>query len=523
MIGIPITPLGHLGHALYPLPVVAVLLWFIGRRTSPSAEWNTRVDLGLAAVSAIVVAGMCVGWMPRYFMLIAPLTASDFSQYCESVGAFRGDSLDAWVHQRSLVAGALPGMLSKHLGIVDGLFVSAVASIAALGAGVFLWARAAHSRVAGLMAALVTCAIAPLVLLSRTATFYPEAVATYVCCAAGVMLALRYRTLPAIVAGAVGIGCVLLIDVRGLIWALPALGLVGVAALAARGWVRRIGGILVIGLVLWGSHSVGARTTWETTPSLELQATYYVDEALRRASPNDPEAGIPNKDVGFPVRFIWGRSPISDIPETLSFLWALNQLLPEDIGDLPETRYARRVHVMPYVWTGLFSLGLVLLGLRRRPLLMLGFVGSLVPFAIALQSASTAVVHARYIATGIAMAPVILGVGFAVLYSGALTRRDERRMQPLLGSGDLLAIGVGVLLILGVIPSWLSPAATWRAPISADAEPANAIWHSSQAVVPSDVSSRCASALRKDYAAGYPVGSRLLGWTVAQAPKHRPR
>ncbi len=531
MIGIPITPLGHLAHALYPLPLLALVLWWVGRRhlwwagqhAAPSAPWNTRIDGGLTLLSAVCVASLCALWMPRYFLLKAPLTASDFSQYCASIGSFRSGTLEGWAMQRSLVAGALPAWLSSYLGVVDALFVSAVSSVAVLGASVFVWARAAHSRMAGLTAAMLACVVAPLVLLSRTATFYPEAVASYVCCAAGVTVALRYRTLPAITLGAMGTAWVLLIDVRGLIWALPAVCLVTVAALAAKGWLRRIGGLSVLGLVLWASYQVGERTSWEETPSLELQAAYYVDEALRRASPNDPQAGVPDKDKGFGVRFVWGQSPLEDIPRTLTKLWDLNQLLPDDIAQMHETQYARRVHVMPFVWPALLSLVLVIVGLRRRPLLLLGFLGGLVPFVIALRSASTAVVHARYIATGIAMVPVILGIGFAVLTSGVLGRADQHRMQKVLEPGDRLALGMILLVVLGILPSWLSPASTWRAPIAADAEPANAIWHAAQAEIPSDVSPLCAATLREDYSNGYPVGSHLLGWTVEAAPSHRPQ
>lgn len=523
MIGVPITSLGHLAHALYPLPVLAVLMWSLGRRSAASAQWNTRVDLGLAALCGLLVAGLSTMWMPRYFLLMAPLSASDFSQYCESIGAFRAGDLDGWVKQRSLVAGALPAWLAGRIGVIDGLFVAAISSTAALGSGVFLWARAVHSRQAGLMAALIACVVAPLVLLSRTTTFYPEAVASYVLCAAGVSLALRYRRLPAVFAGALGLGLVLLIDVRGLIWALPAFGLLCAACVAAPGWLRRLGGLTIVGVVLWASYQVGGQTSWDQTPSLEVQASYYVDEALRRAEPDNAKAGISHKDAVFPVRYVWGRSPIQDIPKTLSFLAELNALLPADIGDLPETQYFRRVHVMPFLWPALLCLGLALWGIRRRPFLLLGFLGGLLPFAIALRSASMTVAHVRYIATGVAMVPVILGVGFAVLAVGSLSKKDELRLQPVLDRGDVLGLGLAVLLILGVVPSWLSPASTWRAPVAADAEPSNAIWYASQDNVPSDVSPECAASLSEDYAAGYPVGSQLLDWTVKQAPSHRPR
>ena len=65
MYGLPITPLGHLAHVLFPLPVLAVLLWFFGRRTDPSAPWSTRIDLGLALLCGTSVMLLNAFWIDR--------------------------------------------------------------------------------------------------------------------------------------------------------------------------------------------------------------------------------------------------------------------------------------------------------------------------------------------------------------------------------------------------------------------------------------------------------------------------
>jgi hypothetical protein len=523
MFGIPITPLGHLAHVLFPLPALAVLLWFFGKRSDPSAPWKTRIDLGLALICGLVLMGLNAFWMSRYFVQQYPLTASDFGQYCECVGVLREGILTGFVKQRSVVAGLIPSFFARDFGVVDGLFLGALFSHVVLGAGIFLWARAAHSRLAGVVAAVMVGSLAPLVHLTRTVTFYPEMVAGCVLSAAGAMLALRYRSLSAVVFSSLTASLVLLLDVRGLLWALPAIGLTFVAVCLCRGWLRKGVGLGCLLGCLLASHTVGSLVNWDESPSLEQQTVYYVDEALRRYSPNDPNAGLQtDRDVAG-HRFVWGRSPLADIPKTLTFLWMLKQSLPEGIGNQKETRYGRRTHLLPWIAPAVGGFFLAVWGARRRRWVWLGFAGTLVPFAVALQGTADLVAHPRYMANGITMVPVLLGVGFAALYLGPLAREDRDRGSPVLGPRDGAAI-LGVLLcVLGFVPSWLSPVATWRAPVSADIEPANSVWYAgSTTKLPPDVSPRCVEYLKRDLENGLPLGSKLLGWTATESPTHAP-
>jgi hypothetical protein len=461
--------------------------------------------------------------MTRYFLFRFALTASDFGHYCESIGAFRSGDLSGWVHQRSLVAGFLPAVLSDTLGVVDALFVGALLSHVLIGMGVFLWARAIHSRLAGMVAVLLMATVAPLVHLTRTTTFYPETVAGCVLSAAAATLALRYRSIPALVFSGIASSVVLLLDVRALLWALPAIGLTATAAVLAPTLKRKVVGLSCLLLGLSASYQVGKQTTWELTPSLEQQTAFYVDEAIRRFLPNEPSAGISTQEEISDTRFVWGRTSIEEIPRTLYFLWQLKQSLPEGIENQPETAYCRRTHVTPWVLPAVVSLIAVLWAARRRPWLALGFVGSLVPFAVALQGTSQMVAHSRYIANGITMIPVLLGAGFGAVAQGALMRQDELGTTRSLRSGEWIGLGVLLAFVLGMVPSWLSPVANWRSPVSADIEPSNSLWHAANSeILPVDVSVECAQTLQADFASGLPVGSRLLSWAVEQSPTHNP-
>jgi len=178
---------------------------------------------------------------------------------------------------------------------------------------------------------------------------------------------------------------------------------------------------------------------------------------------------------------------------------------------------------MPWVAPAFAGLLIAIWGAHRRKWIWMGFLGSLVPFVVALQGSANLVAHPRYMANGITMVPVLLGVGFAVLYLGPLSETDRETEQPVLGMHDLGAVGVVLLFVLGFIPSWLSPVATWRAPVSSDIEPANSIWYATNTTnLPPDVSPRCVEFLRRDLDDGKTGGSKMLGWTVSGPPTHAP-
>jgi len=514
MYGQPIVGLGHLFHALVPLLLLGLLVRLTRRGTDPSAPWSTPVDFGLALASGVTATALSGAWLVDYHLLEFPLSASDFGQYCESVAAFRSGDLDGWAIQRSLVPGALPGWMSGPLGIIDGLLLSALLSHALMGAGLYLWGRAAHGRLAGAVAALLGCAVGPLVMLTRTVTFYPEACAAYVLSAAAATLALRYRNLPAVTASAVTCALVFNVDVRGLLWALPALGLTLAAALAVRGWWRKAVALLLIGAFLAGSYRVGGATTWARSPTLEQQTTFYVDEAIRRFSTDGDTPSDLNQRV-FEDPYLWGRSPPQAIPHTLGQLLDIQRRLPEGLADHPETRTIRGQQIEPWLLPAGVALVLAVWGLRRRPLLAAGLLGSLAPFAVALHGTATVHAHVRYMGNGMAIVPLLLALGVAVVAQGSLGAEDRPRGERWWSWTDGALLGALLLLLLGIVPSWLSPVATWRMPSGAEREPhaslEAALHRSSRAP---GLSAPCLKALRQDVRDGLPPGSRLLDWRI---------
>ncbi len=511
------------------VPVVVALVFRPGfyLKGGP-ARWSSRVDLLLTVGLGVGLALVSTAWMTRYNFSIHSLTASDFSQYCNAVDAWRTNDMARWPGQRAVGAGFIAGLLGARLGIIDALVASTTLCMALIHGGLYLWGRALSSRLGGIAASLLGLSLAPLVALSRTVSFYPSLVAGFVLSAAGAALALRYRSLPALAAGGVGAGLVLLVDVRGLLWALPALGLTLVAALfpqpgavepRVRAALRQLPlRVLVVLLPLLASYGLGKWSFPEGQYTLEVQIVTYARDALRRASLNQRGPSSFDEVYARKDAFLWGTSSPLGIPQTLAFLAEANAAMPLTLADAPEARHARARFVDPWWWAAVGSMAIAVVGLRQRPALLLAYFGGLVPFLVAFRGASTVLFHPRYLANGMVALPVILGVAFALLAQGSLPRRDitgtPARSLATVGAASALA-----LLIFGVLPSWLSPRAPFRLPVPADEEPSLSLAHVGTMPDPtSGLDVDCLVALGRDLAAGHPPGSRFWPETYTQAP-----
>ena len=82
--------------------------------------------------------------------------------------------------QRDIGHGVIGAML---IGVAISYFMAgpqvALASAAALGAAMYLWARVLYSRAAGVAAAMFSCAFSCYVVMPRYMPFYPECIAAY--------------------------------------------------------------------------------------------------------------------------------------------------------------------------------------------------------------------------------------------------------------------------------------------------------------------------------------------------------
>jgi len=424
----------------------------------------TWVDGAILAAAALVY-GVASTWiLPPYHLALWPLTSSDFFQYCECVGALLQDDPAGFVTQRSWFAALLPAWYARSAGVIGGLALAAATSQFVLGAALWLWGRSVHGRFAGVACVLLALTLAPLVVLSRTVTFYPEAVAAYGVCAATAAAAARFRHPVAFAAAGGGITLALLVDVRGLYWALASLGVAGVAAVARPGRTTVANLALLLGPVV-GSWWLARAHTDPTSPGLVRQTAKFVRHVQERLGHPPTVDEVVDQD------FLWGREPPWEVPEALRLVAGLARSIPAGSQDVPEFAAALQIHVLPWALPVAVAAVLALAGLgvgaarrARRGWQLLALVGPLVPFVAAFPQAALVLTHPRYLAVAFAGLPVVLGVGLAVVGSREGQGLPERARLPVAG---LLLLG----FVSGVLPSWLSPVAGWRIPQTAEQFP----------------------------------------------------
>ena len=172
-------------HPLVLLLVVPVLLWLLTPPPQATAD-DAPPRLWEGALAVALGVGVTAAMTTQLFPWHAvggPYTSNDFTNYCASIAALNsGAGLDGlqqagWHMTRSLTTGALPALLARRLGALDGLTVGAWAGCAATVAVLYGWGRALHSREAGVTAAVLAASLPSLVIMSRSVNFYPEMLA----------------------------------------------------------------------------------------------------------------------------------------------------------------------------------------------------------------------------------------------------------------------------------------------------------------------------------------------------------
>ncbi len=455
------------------LVAVAALLRLALRRFLPvppgvtgDEPWRWGLDLGLAGACGVVVAGVAAGWLGSSHLRGDAFLTADFHEYCAGVARFGEGEANTFLHKRSYLALLPATVLSWPLGVLGGLWAAAVASLGVTGAALYLWGRALHGRTAGVAAAVMALAFGPLVLTARHMTTYPTLGAAFALAAAAGALAFRFRTPAALLVGGCGGALALSVDCRGLLLALPVLGITAIAAVRAprREWPLRL--LAVFGPVAL-AYLLGPLFYSEGAQSLEQQVD--VRPLFHRAGMSGPPYDPPWE---VPGGFVWGRSAPWRIPSTLVFLWSQSRIPPPTESwtglPAPELRQAAVGIWLPLLGTALAA---GVCGLARRPWRLLALAATLVPFAALLRGAATMVeLEPRFLAHGMIGAALVLGLGVAVGVEGILGRGAPSvspSPPPSAGWGRVLlrcgAVGLVLLLLVsGALPTWFAPSAAWR-------------------------------------------------------------
>ncbi|MEE2751021.1 MAG: hypothetical protein VX519_06300 [Myxococcota bacterium] len=406
------------------MSLVLVAIALLALRFAPgkpeTSTWHPVYD-PLVILLCGVGSATLIQWTVPFHMPAGSITASDFPEYCDCILALADGHSEIWSGNRSTFPTWLPALFYKQFGVIDGFLAAAVTSSAITAMAVALWARALHSRLAAILASVCMAAFSPLVISSRMINLYPEIGAILALGSGGVALAMRYPRASTLLLASAAASLTLLGELRGIIWAIPLLGTLGLCTL--RGARKTIPVRLVCVLVpLVLVHQWGSRAYPEGTSPLEHQ----VNLQFRFAEMGLTDARYqPPWDVA-DSHYVWGRSSLLEIPKTLSYLRGQRQYVPEyetvehleDKGGGAVTRHW--LNVLP------FAALLTLISLRNRPWMLFTLFATTLPFLVSLQGtvlASRSVL--RFLANSMVFAPVILGVAGAYLTQGRLEPQKD--------------------------------------------------------------------------------------------------
>lgn len=401
-------------------------------------------------------------------------------RYCDCVGVVRDGAFDRYVRIHSILPALLPGALSVHFGVLDGLlYTSMFATFLAI-VGLYVWGCALGGRLSGILSALFFAAIAPLSVIVRQPTFYPEITAVFIWTMASTALAVRYATPASFFLSGSSIALSLLIDLRGLLWAAPALIMnlsVCVYELVRPRWhgVRyRMLMIFAFVIPIFLSFPVGRLVYLPGTIPLERQVALSIEDQARWL-------GIEHyRDRAYMAQFrhggyVWGwSSPRSWVEAILSVKKQRDDLV-DSLQDIPAAKMSKigtvwSRHVSPFL--GILSVSLIVIFIydfRDKRSLLAVIASMSIPLLMITESAQF-LTMVRHIQSPIAVVPVIVGVAITrfVPTGGVL---EPKLLGPALWKVWLrpaFVVVSCVLIVTGVVRSYVSPQAVWRVPLIAD-------------------------------------------------------
>jgi hypothetical protein len=451
---------------------VALLLGFVlALRALPTARgeeeaWRWRLDGPLLLGAGFVSGALQSLWLAGFAAAGGQLATSDFGDWCAAVATVaEGDAARYPAHRARLTAELL-APLARRVGVADAILWGATISGGALASALYLWGRALHGRVAGLAASAFIGAVPPVLLLSRTVSFYPEATAIFAWGMALAAAAARWPKARSLLGAGIGLGLCLLVELRGLIWALPGLGVAGLGLLLGpwRPAWSAPSRLVALFLPLALAWTLGPWAYHERTGSLEEQAD--VRQRLHELGHDDPRFAPPWQ---YSSRYIWGRTSLADVPNTLLHFKAQTALIPP-IEALGPTSAVAAERARTWAPLALGALALGVWSLWRRWPMILALALTSAPFLVALQGALTIQQGSdRFMGQVGVVLPLWLGLGLAALGQGAVPAAPSPApsLAPLDRRGLLAVLAAWALawaLTLGVLPSALSPVASWRPP-----------------------------------------------------------
>ena len=493
--------------SILPILLIPLAYRYAQRWITPQNAPSLGTVTTCALLGALANLWLCTSVLAKHHVTRAPLD-DDFVEYCSTV-AVLGGWLPAGIEPFALRPPfpLLPtALLSQFEPLISASFHASQFAFIGLAVLCFAWATLLGGVTAGVVALATFGAFAPLATASLQVTTYPEmALATGLACFGGCLVVLR-RDVIAFATAGTGIGCALLSDQLGLIWALPVFA-VAAAVVCITPNRSKTAAALLIPIAL--SYGVGRALPVEVeffpgdhTPALqtlENRLAEHEDVLVSRGStsPSDSSAPGAARTEDAPIDhgnalaqigethlqpgYYWGRAGPSDL---LGALVTLTTARGEKTSQIEEEKPIQRVALKQISTAlGISLLGLTVVGwrFRREPAVALGLVLCLAPCVawIAISPKLGAQLSPvgdgttyiywtklKLLLPGFTAAPVLLGLIWSMLSGDAPSLAEHPKApqapEPARWLRPLLLGGLALLLTLGWLPSRLSPTASWR-------------------------------------------------------------
>ncbi len=463
-----------------------------------------------AAFFGVVLVGFIVA---THRMIGFAVSTSDFQDYCFALKSYGAGRMDLWPSQRTVLAGLPAALLTPRLGTLGALTTAALLDTFGWMLALYAWAWALGGRRAAWFTLAWVALFGPLVLLTRTISFYPTIALVQVGAAAAVAGALARGSKGWLAAAAVALGLLPLADLRSVLFLLALLPTAMLAGVVAPGsWkVKLLATAAPIAAVAL-AWRFGGWAYPASSASLQSAVFRYAQDAASLAgvswTPPDGERS---------PAFRWAHGSPGTLRDAVEYLRAVDASRPAAlVSRAALAPHARELQAMfPLVGVGAVFAVVAL----RRPRALAAFLLTATPFLLVLRSALTTLPHPRQLALGVFVFPLVLGLGCAgVLQLAAALRRfvQVRRGNPSppglshLDRGVAAAFLLFVLLVVtGALPTPFRPDARWRAALTAEDEPRESIAVAKRLLGGSGGAApperMCAAPLRDDAEAGFPL------------------
>gem|GEM_PF-4427358 len=481
-------------------------LRYASRWVPTEREATSRWVWAIAVLAALLWTSFGTHYLAAYHMGPPPLD-DDFRDYCTTAAVLSGtlgEGLSPYALRPPFPQ--LPAALFAHFeALTDAMRHSAWLTTVLSAVVVFAWARLLGGLTAATVALLAFPAFAPLATSAHQFTGYPQLALMYATAAYCLCLGMKIRGPKGVALCSGGASLALLGDQFAFVWAgLPLVAGVGLA-IASQARMRSLAALLIPLTLSYGLANAlppeldffpddrkPVLQTLEQRLSdhdvyLESQGTAVLDDTTTAPGIRAKVGKLINHgsslqqvdEAANDPGFYWGRAGPADVWSAIKTATKKRSASTSQHTVLEANQLAPRQTKTAMVC---IVLGLMasIWRLRAAPTFALGAGLSAIPFLLwltvlpklgpklspdFLNDTATYILWLdhKLLLPGVIAAPVFLGVTWALLSSDASDYSKSHDATP--GKGwrrPVLAGMCATLLVTGILPSWLSPYASWR-------------------------------------------------------------